>query len=890
MRLVLELFRRLRFLVLRDRYTAELEEEMRLHLELREARLRELGAASGDAKHLARRQFGRRDTIGERSRDAWGFRWIEHAAADARFALRRLRNRPGFSMATIAVAALGIGASTAVFSATDATLLRPLPFVRPSELVTLPDVYLPFDPGISGRVPPKTMVDINDVAAMHDVFSNVAAYASGGLNLSDASNPQRVRVGVVTTQFFATLGVHPQRGRDFSPAEGQPASSHVVLLSDALWRTRFGGADVLGKSIELSGSRYTVVGVMEPGVTFPSESDLWIPLPIPTTMETFAPFRGFLPTRVIARVAPGVSAQSASARLLARWSQFFASQQRTDRITTLMGGLRRGGAARPLREELVGDTRQAFVLLSAATALLLLIACANVANLLLSDAAARRREVALRGVLGASRGRIVRQLLVESLMLAFAGAIVGVAIAPVVFRVLRNLTPAGLQGVATAHLDVRVLIFAAALAVLTGLVFGLWPALGAARTDAAETIKSGGLGATPAHVGIARRALVIAELALTVMLLVGSGLMLRSFEHVMSQATGMNPERAGTLELAFAGRSTRAARLARIHPILERLRADPGIQSAGVVNDLPLRGNGGISISIEIEGRPKPQSPDDMVFSRYLMASGGYFDALGIPLLRGRTFTASDDSLAPRVAVINLAMANKWWPGMDPIGRVFHLGGDAEPITVVGVVADIRESGLERDVTPQMFFPIDWQAPPNLAIVARSSLPPSVLLARMTDAVHAVDPTQAVYNVRMMEDVISRSVAPRRTNTMLIAIFGAIALALSGFGVYAVVSHSVTRRAREFGIRAALGATGSNIAALVGREMTWTVLAGLAIGLGGAWALSRVMAALLYGVDAHDAATFAIAPVVLVVCAIVATVVPARRAMRVNPTEVMRAE
>jgi hypothetical protein len=259
-------------------------------------------------------------------------------------------------------------------------------------------------------------------------------------------------------------------------------------------------------------------------------------------------------------------------------------------------------------------------------------------------------------------------------------------------------------------------------------------------------------------------------------------------------------------------------------------------------------------------------------------------------LLRGRTFAASDDSLAPRVAVINLAMANKWWPGMDPIGRVFHLGGDAEPITVVGVVADIRESGLERDVTPQMFFPIDWQAPPNLAIVARSSLPPSVLLARMTDAVHAVDPTQAVYNVRMMEDVISRSVAPRRTNTMLIAIFGAIALALSGFGVYAVVSHSVTRRAREFGSRAALGATGSNIAALVGREMTWTVLAGLAIGLGGAWALSRVMAALLYGVDAHDAATFAIAPVVLVACAIVATVVPARRAMRVNPTEVMRAE
>jgi predicted permease len=891
MRLLLEWLRRLRFLVLRDRYSRELEDEMRLHLELRERQLRDCGVPAAVARTEARRAFGSSIAVSERSRDAWGLGWLEHAAADARFAARRLRHRPGFSIATIAVAALGIGASTAVFSATDATLLRPLPFLRPSELVTLPEVSIPFDPGVPGHAPRHDFVDITDVAAMHDVFGSVVAYAAGGLNLADATNPQRVRAGVVTTGFFRTLGVRPQAGRDFAAEEGASGASHVVLLSDALWRGRFARADMIGKSIELSGVRYTVVGVMEPGVTFPSESDLWTPLPIPTTMETFAPFRGFLPTRVIARLAPGVTISTASARLFTRWQQLVRPNvEGTSRIASLLDGLRRDGSVRALRQELVGDTRRAFVLLSAATALLLLIACANVANLLLSDAAARRREVALRGVLGASRGRIVRQLLVESLLLAFAGAAVGVAVAPVVFGVLRAMTPTSLAGVASARLDIRVLSFAIATALVTGLVFGLWPALGAARMDAAETIKSGGLGATAARMGTTRRALVTMELALTVMLLVGAGLMLRSFERVMSQNLGMDPERVGTLELSFPRALRRADQLATLHAIEARLAADPGIQAAGVVNDLPLRGAGGISISIEVEGRAKPQSPDDMVFSRYLMASGGYFRALGIPLLRGRTFTASDDSVAPRVAVINQAMATKLWPGGNVLGSVFHLGPDPTPITVVGIVADVREAGLERDVASQMYFPIDWQTPSNLAVVARSSLPPSVLLARLTDAVHSVDPTQAVYNVRMMEDVIGNSVAPRRTNTTLIAIFGAIALALSAFGVYAVVSHSVTRRAREFGIRSALGATGVDIIALVGGEMLWTLVAGLVIGVGGAWALSRVMASLLYGIDAHDAATFALAPIVLVVTAIVATLVPARRATRVDPTEVMRAE
>lgn len=888
---VAETFRRLRFLLLRDRYTAELEEEMRIHLALREGQLRERGLAPAEARYVARRRFGNAANHRERSRDMWGLNWFAHAAADVRFAVRRLRHRPGFSFATIAVAALGIGATTAVFSAVDAALLRPLPFVRSSELVTLIDVNIPFEQ--SDRFPRgEHVLDINDAAAMHDVFASTAAFAAGGLNLSDATSPRRVRVGVVTSDFFATLGVRPQIGRTFDVDEGRPKGAHAVVLSDALWRTRFGGDEVVGRSIDLSGTRYTIVGVMAPGFNFPNESEVWIPLTVPTTDETFAPFRGYLPSQVIARVVPGLRIDAASKRLMDRWQQVTGPLPKSD----IGGGyeqfteLKRKGAAVPLQRELAGDGEHALVILMGATTLLLLIACANVANLLLSDATSRRREIALREVLGASRGRIVRQLLTESVLLAGAGAVIGVALSPAGLEILRATMPADLAGVAPAELNVRVLAFATLLAVITGLAFGMWPALGTARSDAVETIKSAGGGATAGRLGATRRALIIAELALTVMLLVGSGLMLRSLHLVMSQELGMNPGRVGTLEIAFAPGSSRTVRLATLHGIVERLNADPAIHGAGAVNDIPMRDGGTLAMRIRVEGAPESRSASDPPVARYLMASGGYFQALGVPLLRGRTFTASDDSLGPRVAVINMAMVKRWWPNVDPIGRTFRIPGDTTAITVVGVVGDVRERSLERAVFPQLYLPIDRHAPDNVAVVAQSTLPPSVLLSRLTGAVHAVAPAQAVYNVRTLDDIISRSVAPRRTNTTLIAIFGGIALALSAFGVYGVVSYSVARRAREFGIRSALGATGRNIASLVGREMAWIVAIGLVLGVTGAWALSRVMASLLFGVDVHDVATFVVVPVVLVLPAAIATIVPARRAMRVSPTEVMRAE
>jgi putative ABC transport system permease protein len=896
-----ELLRRLRYLLLRDRYTAELEEEMRLHRQLRAERLQGGGLSPTSARYAAQRKFGNTTHHQERSRDMWGMQWIENAAADLRFAARRLRSRPGFAISTILVAALGIGATTAVFSAVDAAILRPLPFHKPHELVALPNVNVPFDFGPGRREPVERYryLDVTDFAGMRDVFTHVAAYAPGGLNLEDATAPRRVRVGVVTANFFTTLGVSPARGRVFSPEEGKPRGPRRVILSDALWRSQYSARDsIIGSDITLHGNRYEVIGVMPKGFGFPSESDLWIPLSLPATSETFSPFRGYLPTEVVARMAPGVTADVAARRLQAKWEMMIPPPQpaRESSLAETIVEMRGGGAAVPLQDSIVASRKKGFYILLGATALLLLIASANVANLLLSDGAGRRREVAVREVLGATRGRLIRQLLVESILLAVSGALLGVAVAPLALGLMRPLMPPALAGTSPIHLDFRVLGFAAALAVVTGTIFGLWPALGASRVDAGEAIKSGGgHGATSGRLGSARRVLITAEVALTVMLLVGSGLMLKSFHRLVTQDFGMRTDNVGTLELSFVRPGVRmpvdgeAARRAQVvSQILERIKSAPGVSAVGVINDLPLRGGGGIAVGIDLIGAPKPEGAD---FPRYLIADGGYFAAMGIPLLAGRTFNTSDDTVGQRSAVISRAMADAYWPNSTALGRSFYWGGDtAHAYSVVGIVADVREGKADQVPGPQVYFSTHERTLGNIALVARGTIPPERLLGRMQNAVREVVPTQAIYNLRTMEDVVAKSVAPRRTNTLLIAVFGALALILSAFGVYAVVSYSVTQRSREFGIRSALGAERGDILSLVTGDMARLLAIGLVIGLGGAWALARVLASLLYEVDAHDPGTFVVVPIVLMLPVALATLIPSLRATRVSPTEIMRAE
>lgn len=887
-----EWWRRLRLFVGRNRATRELEEEMRFHRAGRAEALRAAGSADAEAE--ARRRFGNATRLAEESRDQWGWRWLDETRLDLIYALRRLRQRPGFALAVIAVLTLGIGATTAMFSMVDAAILRPLPFQRPGELVSLAEIEVPFDPGPGQHFPPSPnhFVNVNDLGAMPQVFSRVAVYAAGGLNLSDPDRPRRLRVGVVTADFFPTLGVVPTRGRGFIPEEGKPGGPAVAVLSYGLWLGQFGGAPMLGRTISLNDSRYLVVGVAPPGFSFPERSDVWIPMTIPVTGATFEPFHGFLPSKTIARLAPAISVAAAAREVRARWEQGLGAGARREKpgsgyLRDFLQDLDREGAVVPLQQNLVGDRRTPLLVLLGATAALLLIACANVTNLLLSQAAARQREIAVREVLGATRARVVRQLLAESILLTAAGTLLGLILAPFALGALQALLPAALQGLAPARLDLRVLGFAAGVAGLTGIGFGLWPAWTTADSAPGETLKAGGHQGTSRRGGRFRRVLVGAELALTVVLLAGAGLMLRSFQRLMGLDRGLRTSQVGTLQLAFAGGGAGAR--STLNAMLDRLRAMPGVTAAGAVNDLPLNGAGGISLSIEPEGAPPPTSIDQNRYARYLIASGGYFDAMGIDLIAGRTFTAADDSLAPPVAIINQKMAEALWPGRSPVGRRFRIGPE-KPIAVVGIVRNVREAALDQDPTPQMYFPITQGTPRGVALIARGPLPPAALLSALRTAVRSVDPGQAIYDVRMMDDVLGASIAPRRTNTVLISLFAALALLLASLGVYAVASYGVAQRAREFGIRAALGATAADLLALVSREMAWVAAVGLAAGLAGAWALTRIGSAMIYGVTVHDPVTFILVPMALIVPTAAATLLPARRAARSDPVEVMRAD
>ncbi|MGH7592795.1 MAG: ADOP family duplicated permease [Gemmatimonadales bacterium] len=864
----------------RDRATRELEEEMRLHRELRAAAL-----GGADAVTDARQQFGNPLQHAEASRDAWGMGALDDLRQDVRYAMRRLRQRPGFSASVIVVLALGIGATTAMFSAVDAALLRPLPFDRPGQLVVLPSVRMPYQ---TGPRSPDRVPDLLDITAMRETFSHAAGFAAGGLNLTDPDRPRRLRVGVVTGEFFATMGVTPLHGRGLTASDGVPGAPLVAILSYGLWQERFGGAEVIGRDLDLDGKKYQIIGVMPPYFTFPKRSELWIPMSVPITTATFEAFGMFLSDEyILARVADSVSLPAAEQQVLLRWKQALASAagSRRSQIQSYIEDFRRYAAIQPLQRVLTGQGREAVLLLFGATGLLLLIACANVINLLLSQAVVRRREVALREVLGATRARLVRQLLTESLLLAGAGALIGLALARSALRLITVLLPENLTAIAPPVLDVSVLVFAVAVAMVIGVGSGVLPAIRTSRVDPGTVIKHGSQGSGRETVGV-RLALVVAEVALTTMLLIGTGLMLRSLQRVLDIDRGMDVENVASARIAFARSTPVAIRLQRMTSIAGWLRSQPGISAAGFVNDRPIS-DAGILMDLT-PGQPVVPKRDDDPGAHWLMTSPGYFSAMGIAVLHGRSFADTDDSLAPPVAVISESIAKRYWPGVDPVGRTIQMGNDPSAM-VVGVVADVREDAT-RDPPPQIYMPIAATPPKQVSLLVHGTLPRSALLGRVAAAVRYADPSQALYDVHMMDDVLSTAITPWRTDAVLIALFAGLALLMASFGVYAVVAHAVGQRIREFGIRSALGATPRQLLWLPMHQMSWIIAAGWMVGLAGAWAASRVAASLLYGVSVHDPVTFGIAPLLVAIPAMVATLVPARHAARVNPAEVMRAE
>ncbi|HEU5218011.1 MAG TPA: ABC transporter permease, partial [Gemmatimonadales bacterium] len=613
--------------------SADVDEELEFHLAMRERSYLARGLGPEEARTAARKKFGnverhRRALKRQDGRRFRRARWAERLGEwiqDLRFALRMLWHHRGFSAAVIATLGLGIGATTAIFSAVDAAMLRPLPFADPARLVKLTDVTIPFArDGLHES--PDARPTIRSVAELREVFSGIAAYVVGGLNLSGIGAPARIKVGVVTQGFFQTLGAVPAQGRTFSPDEGRPDNPLVTVISHGLWQRQFGGQPAVGQTLRLDGKAYQVIGIMPPAFRFPENADLWIPLSVPLTFNSFEPFRGFIDYTMIARLAPAAVPQVAADRLRMLWRALPADQAEAARRAI-------AEPIRPLQGTLLGDRKTPMLILLGATGLLLLIACVNATNLLLAHAAMRERELAVRTVLGASRGRLVRQLLVQSLVLSLAGAAAGLLLAYATLGLVAGLLPGEIVDVAAPVLDGRLLGFAIGLALLTGLGFGVLPALGSTRTDAQTVIKSGGgHGTTAARRGRTRRVLVTVELALALMLLAGSGLMLRSFRAAITADTGFAPEHVATLQMTLDRPSYPRfnVRLAMTQRLLDRVRSIPGIESAGLVNDLPMSGMGGISIRIVPESGPITSTKRP--FARYLKADEGYFRTLGIRL------------------------------------------------------------------------------------------------------------------------------------------------------------------------------------------------------------------------------------------------------------------
>ncbi|HEX3554071.1 MAG TPA: ABC transporter permease [Thermoanaerobaculia bacterium] len=822
---------------------------------------------------------------------------METLLQDLRFALRTLARRPAFTAVAVLTLALGIGANTALFTVVDGVLLGRLPFREPERLVVawcsnpelahaagLPD-KLPIAPGM-----------FYDWQRQGRSFASLAMFTSERTGLTGQGEPELLGAVAVSGEFFRVLGAAAQAGRTLLPGDDEQGKVTTAVLSHKLWQRRFGGdSRVIGRTVILDRQPVTVVGVMPPGFAFPrgaempsgfgfpAEPDVWIPLSLSPKERQDRDNHSFAG---IGRLRPGVS--------------FAAARAEMATISTrleLANALDKGWRARllPLREQLVGDVRPALLILFGAVGVVLLIACVNVANLLLAQAASRQKEVAIRTALGAARGRMARQLLTESLALALAGGALGVLGAWWTLRAFAAWLPPSLVLPTGWTLNLPVLLFTLGLTLLAGVVAGLAPTLHTTRPDLAGTLRDG----TRAGAGTAggrrtRSGLVIAETALAVLLVVGAGLLVRSFLRLTAVDPGFRPHGVLALDLLLPeSKYDSAARLTGFFDsVIERLRALPGVAAVGGVSSLPLRGDENI-VFVFVEGRPLPEPGKEPLADRR-SATPGYFPALGIPLLQGRLFDQRDAAKAPPVALIDEVMARAYWPGADPLGKRFNLRrpGQGEPswITVIGVVRNVRHSGLRIDARPQFYLPLTQSPRSALSLVVRTKGDPKDLFGDVRRAVYATDPDQPIEKLATMEQVISQSVAGQRFNMVLLGAFAALALALAAVGIYGITSYSVAQRTREMGLRMALGAQASTVLWMVLKEAGALAAVGLAAGLALALGATRVMASLLFGVPATDPATFAAVALALGAVALAAAWLPGRRATRVDPMVALRAE
>jgi predicted permease len=915
-----EFWRRLVFFLRREQFHRDLEEEMRLHQELKAQTNAEEGMPPEEARYAARREFGNALLLREKSRDMWGWRWLEALLQDLRFSLRQLRRNPGFTAVAIITLALGIGANTAIFSVVNAVVLRPLPYSHSDRLVWIAE-YVPAlkSEGASGG-------DYVDWKDQNHTLDRIAAYdtayrgslregapgpGSADFNLTGRGMPARVHGAFVSASFFATLGVEPQLGRAFTEKEDQPNGPHVAVLMHSFWQQYLGSdPHVLGQTVNLDAAPYTVIGVMPVSFRFPGDSRVQILFPLALNEASERLRIAQRHVRIIGRLKPGVSLAAARADL-----DEIRKRAQPSGGPMLAGASSPGGRLRyntsgppemappaselkvvPLAEHLAGNLRPALLLLLGAVGLVLLIACANVANLMLTRASSRTREMAVRAALGAGRWRLVRQLLAESVTLAVAGGIAGLLLAAWGVHVIARLIPAsaggGILAVAAPTVDGNVLLFALAASIFTGILFGLAPAVSVTRPDLAEGIKEGAQVAIPGgRRGWLRGVLAVAEISLALVLLIGAALLIKSFDRVLQVNPGFAPERVLTMDISLtdARYSTPQQKSEFFSQVLRRVESLPGVRSAAFADSLPLSPYQGFLLMSPNHLLPQAAlSSSTTVMMRMLTVSPGYFYTLGIPVLKGRTFTDHDDAQAPKVAVVNEALARRLWPAEDPIGKQFP--PPRGNMTVVGVVGNTRHEGLSQETEAEFYVPYLQSPCDSMQLAVRTAGDPDSIISAVRAQVRAVDPDQPLYHVATLEQTLSESLAPRRFNMLLLGIFAGIALALATVGIYGVMAFSVTQRTHEIGIRMALGAQKSDILRLVVGQGMILALIGVGIGIAGALALTRFIASMLYGVKPTDLQTFIGVSLVLIIVALLACYIPARRATKVDPMTALRYE
>jgi putative ABC transport system permease protein len=874
-----QLWLRSKLLMKRKQLDRDLQDELAFHLAMREEKNRRAGMDLNDARYAARRQFGNTASLKERSREMWTFVSLETLWQDLRYAVRTFLKDPGFSAIAVLTLALGIGANSAIFGVVDAILVRPLPYPQSERLVRIWESP-PTHDRPHNLVNPFNFLDWRDHSRS---FEAMAAILERPTNLSVNGQPLAVPSLQVSPEFFSILRVTPLLGRSLVPEDGIPGRDHVVVLSFLFWQRQFGeNPSVIGQQIEVDGLRHAVVGVMPQSFSFPQvRPDVWLPLPLARTEE----WKGGRFLTVVARLKPAITVEQAQQDMVS--VARFIAEERPDNNKNWSANVF------PMLEDATRTIRRPLWVLLASVGFLLLIACANVANLLLMRGTHRLREMAVRSALGAARFRIVRQLLVESLLLSLAGMTVGLLFANISLRGLLALIPqnAPLPRSEPIAIDARVFFFTFLASLFTAIIFGLVPALRLSRVDLQKALTQrslrGGLGG---HLML-RRSFVVAEVALALLLSVGAGLMLRSFARLISVDPGFDPEHVVTMHIwtSPARYSDNLKRSQYLDRVLTEIRNTAGVEAAGSVHFLPLTEK--ISGSCFSPADQPPPTPAEAPSAQFLIISSGYFKAMGTPIVSGRDFEVRDRFDGPPVAVVNQAFAQKFSPNQSVLGKQYRVCWTIRrPVEIVGVVADARQAELQQAPEPTIYL-CNAQAPMYFAsLVVRAQSDPRQIMRSAELAIHRVDPDQAVSDLQAMDSVFSDSVSRPRFQLVLLLVFAGLAVALAMIGVYGVVSYSVSQRTQEIGIRVALGAHAADVARIVLREAV--LLSGIAvvIGLAGALVLTRLLQSLLFEITPTDPTTLAVVSAAILGVAMVSAFLPARRAMRVDPIIALRYE